>query len=214
MLKKFLSTLCSMILLLSFSTAAFAASDTENPTNSDLQQRSQSVDANDPAKLKEALADGLTIDETHPTATHTFEDGSYIQLSANIDQSSSKASFATAASTSWATVSLKAYSAVTGDNLLLWTYTMDQEYRSNGSSITWYNSVPSTGFYVPSWSLWNLGSEVVGVNKSPDDPRGIRATSSIKTSFGIWEANPQHPNGKLILNIFENGRYSSSAYFT
>lgn len=111
MVEKFLSTLCSMILLLSFSTPTFA-SDTENSTNSDLQQQSQSVDANDPAKIKEALAEGITVDETHPTATHTFEDGSYIQLSTNIDQSSSKASFVTAASTSWATVSLKAYSAV------------------------------------------------------------------------------------------------------
>lgn len=78
-----------MILLLSFSTPTFA-SDTENSTNSDLQQQSQSVDANDPAKIKEALAEGITVDETHPTATHTFEDGSYIQLSTNIDQSSSK----------------------------------------------------------------------------------------------------------------------------
>lgn len=213
MVKKFLSTLCSMILLLSFSTPTFA-SDTENSTNSDLQQQSQSVDANDPAKIKEALAEGITVDETHPTATHTFEDGSYIQLSTNIDQSSSKASFVTAASTSWATVSLEGYSYVSGEKLLLWTYTMDQEYRSNGRSITWYNSVPSTGFYVPSWSLWNLDSEVVGVNQSPDDPRGIRATSSIKTSFGIWEVHPQHLNGKLILDISGNGRYSGSAYFT
>ncbi|MGG1619687.1 hypothetical protein ACIFQM_23205 [Paenibacillus sp. NRS-1782] len=55
-MKKILSTLCSMILLLSFSTPTFA-SDTENSTNSDLQQQSQKEDANDPAKLDVKIPD-------------------------------------------------------------------------------------------------------------------------------------------------------------
>ncbi|MGV2882438.1 hypothetical protein [Paenibacillus taichungensis] len=160
------------------------------------------------------MESGLVVDESNPVATYTFDDGSYVQLTSSASQSSnsSRSSLIAPASKGiWkADVTLSAYSAITGDNLLLWSYTLKQEYITDGKKITWYNSVPSTSFYSPIWSVWNLNGEVPGVGPGPVSGT-IRATSSMKASFGIWELNPQTTNGELILNISGDGSYTSSA---
>lgn len=117
------------------------------------------------------------------------------------------------AATSTASVELSGYSWVGGDVILLWKYTMEQEYISNGTKITWYNSVPYTTFYSPFWSLWSLDSELAGISTNPDDANGIYVTSTIKCSFGVWEINPQTASAKLTKKIKGNGSYSTSANF-
>ncbi|MFS0868891.1 hypothetical protein [Paenibacillus xylanilyticus] len=213
-MKKYLVSLFAATFILSSSTAAFASADTTNngevtPSVSTAQLE---VQANNPAKINEALESGLVVDESNPVATYTFDDGSYIQLTSSVSQNRSLPSLiAPAANGIWtADVTLSAHSAVTGDTLLLWSYTLKQEYITDGNKITWYNSVPSTSFYSPIWSLWNLDGEVAGVGPGPSSGT-IRATSSIKTSFGIWEINPQTTNGELILNIKGDGSYTSSS---
>ncbi|MBB6021232.1 hypothetical protein HNR77_002325 [Paenibacillus sp. JGP012] len=211
-MKKHLISLFVATLVLSSSTATFAAEINAAPA--DDVQIQLTVDANDPAKINEALESGnLTVSESIPVATYTFDDGSYIQLSSTSTNNNLSTSSKLAASNNIqsASVSLSAYSAITGDNLLLWTYTLQQSYISNGSKITWHDSVPTTSFYSPIWSLWNLDSEVPGVGPAPGDSNAIRVKSSIKTSFGVWEVKPQTTSGELIINISGNGSYTSSA---
>ncbi|WP_339190558.1 hypothetical protein MKX33_11545 [Paenibacillus sp. FSL R5-0490] len=209
-MKKYLISLFAATLVLSSSTAAFAA-DIEGSVSPNVVQAQFALEANDPAKIDEALESGLAVDGSNPVATYTFDDGSYIQLTSTNNSVSTLAA-AAASNDIWnASVSLSAHSAVTGDNLLLWTYTLKQSYITNGKKITWHDSVPTTSFYSPVWSLWNLDGETPGVGPAPGDSNGIRAKSSIKTSFGIWEIKPQTTSGEIIINIKGDGSYSSTA---
>lgn len=200
-----------LALIFSFSTSVFADSKDE-----ELQNATLHTDANTPEKIKEALSKEnalVEVNAENPVAQHYFEDGSFIELSMNVNNDSLNRLSVMVETRKSASVDLSGYSWVGGDLILLWTYTMEQDYKTNGTKVTWYNSVPYTSFHSPIWSLWGLDSESVGVSSNPDDSNGIYTTSTIKCSFGIWELHPDTASAKLIINIKGDGSYTTSAYF-
>lgn len=205
--EKIVSFVFFVALFLSLTSPAFASTSHNYVNLSELA----SLQANNPDNIRAVLEDGLTVSDSSPTARHYFEDGSYIELSIYVPQTSNEQKSnlrVQTTSTRTASVSLSGKSTVTGDTLVMWTYTLYQDYQSNGTRITWYEDSPYSSFDSPFYSAWTLDSETVSTGNNPDDSNGIRATSSIKCSFGIWEIRPQSVSAKLTLDIEGDGSYT------
>lgn len=224
MKKKIASAVVATALVCSFSTSVFAhdasasalsneASSIQVQSGADLAVLSR-LAANDPERINEVLKQGLQVSDRNSQAQHIFEDGSVITLSVNaIPKHTARNSFALAGTVQdyTASVSISGTSSVTG--ITMWTYTLLQDYKSDGNVVTWYAGSPYSKFEKPLLSVWNLDSEVASTTNNPGYPGGIWATSSIKCSYGIWEVKPQTVNAKLTLSIKGNGQYEGYARF-
>lgn len=199
----------ALALMLSLGTSAFANERplSLNTMSAQELQNLSTLDANDLDKIKVAL-DGIEVNNENKVVKHVFPDGSSIRVSVDVTPVATEGSSLLVAETQYdATVSMSGESAVTG--ITMWTYTLHQSYKSNGTKVTWYENSPYSTFNKPIISLWGVDSETFSTSSNPGYPGGIWATGTVKLSWDIWEGNNIQPiNIKLTLSIKGDGTYT------
>lgn len=168
------------------------------------------IKALDSEEISQVMQEGISfagkIGEAPTVKRHTFDDGSSIVVTSGVTIKDSNTRGVRAAEKSG--TARTTYTCVSAIGLELWTYTLYQEFKYNGSDITWFEKSPysshTSSNLLDHWELTSEGAMYTDYAKVGD---GITAYTNPKFKFKVWELALQSLTLKGELHISPNGIY-------
>ncbi|ARU62929.1 hypothetical protein CBW65_19545 [Tumebacillus avium] len=208
-----------MLLLTAFAGSAQANGDSKEHPNNGLPI----IKALTPKEVEKVFnggfaAKGKISDKQPSKVQHQFNDGSSIEVVAGLRyQEHGVAPEADADPgdggsgpvrdvTGYAT-----YNAYSWTGAKMWSYSMYQDAKVDGSRVTWYEAVPYTSYWNSPVSYWHIDSEALGVGYGSSGNYSTLSTTSAKFSFGFRDfINPQTWSIKGNIIIYGTGDFIGS----
>lgn len=222
MKKKVMSLLCASLIvsvsMMGASNVSAAGNDSDVTKLSKNGRLMKSLDGNEVGKaLAELKVEGNLQNGKESIKSHYFDDGSKITVTSSVTSSSpfSVAPEVTEGGGGGGVVrdvtGTTTYSAYSWTGLKMWSYTLNQRAKVNGSYVTWYEPIPYTSYNNSLLSYWHVDSEALGVSYQSGGNYSILAMANAKFSFGFKDfVSVQSWNLKGSLVIYSTGSYSGS----